>query len=291
MQETQEGTLNIDVKRLLISIWSRKVLIMIVAAICALVVAVGTYFFIEPKYQSDILLYVNNNSISLGSTSVTFSSGELTAARQMLTTYLVVLKSRQSLDQITEKAGLSYSRSQLNSMISASAVNETEVFKVVVTSTDPEEACVIANTIAEVLPGILTKTIQGSSVEVIDYAVRANGKVSPSIVKNAAIGFFIGFALMCGYACICEILDDKIHGQEMLESMFEDIPVIAVIPHKDGGGSGYSRYGRNSYYRYGKNGYSRYGKSGYSNYGYKGYEAYEKKTEEQQEVKPENEQK
>ncbi len=245
-----EKLINIDGRRILASLWSKKVVVIIVSVLCAAVMFVFTNFLVTPQYKADVLIYVNNNSVSLGGTSITFAQGQLTAARQLLDTYLVILKSRSTLDSVIDKADLPYTRAQLNEMITASAVDETEVFRVVVTSKDPDEAQVIANTIADVLPSILTKTIKGSSVEVIDLAVKPESKAFPNVTNFTAVGFVLGFLISCAYIVLKELFNDKIRDENTLSQMFTNVPILANIPHRHYGNHGdYSKYA----YSYGDN--------------------------------------
>ena len=237
----KENGLLIDYLRLVKALWKKKILIAVVSVLCAIVTVVGAALFITPEYQADILVYVNNHTVSIGSTTFTFDSGELSAARALLDTYIVALKSRTSLDAIIEKADLPYTRSQLSNMISAGSVNKTEWFTVTVTADNPEEARIIANTAAEVLPEVLSSTIEGSSVKVLDYAIKPQGKVDPGYKKYAVLGFVAGFALTLLYVIIKEVLNDKIHGEETLSEMSDTVPVLATIPHKGVKGS-YSKY-------------------------------------------------
>ena len=48
-------------------------------------------------------------------------------------------------------------------MITASAVNGTEIFEIVVTNPDNQKAELIANTIADVLPKKIANIVEGSS--------------------------------------------------------------------------------------------------------------------------------
>ncbi len=232
----------VDVHRILKALWKKKILIVVVSVLCAIIMVVGVAVFSTPKYRADILVYVNNHAVSVGGTAISFSTGDLTAARALLDTYIVALKSRKSLDAIIEKADLPYTRRQLSSMISAGSVNKTECFTVAVTAGDPEEARIIANTVAEVLPEVLSNTIEGSSVKVLDYAIAPQNKVDPGYTTFAEIGFIIGFILIALIVTVKEILNDKIHGEDTLTEMSDTVPVLATIPHKGMKGS-YSKYG------------------------------------------------
>ena len=256
-QTNEEELFTIDIRRILLALWDQKILIAVISVLCAVLVTIGAYFLVVPKYSADIMVYVNNSSISIGSTSLTINSGEISAARQLLDTYVVLLKSRTALDAVIQKANLPYTRGQLKSMVSAGSVNKTEVFTVVVTASNPEEARIIADTFAGVLPDIVSKTIKGSSVEIIDYAVLPSTKVSPGYSTYALIGFAIGFVIVCGIIVVLEMLNDKIHDEGTMAEIFDSIPVLATIPNRTAG----KRYSRYSYY-------SKYGSGYRSGYGY-----------------------
>lgn len=228
-------------KQIVSALWKKQILIAAVTVICAVIMVAGSALLTVPTYQSDILIYVNNNSISLGGTTLSFSSGELTAARQLLNSYVVALKSRQCLDAIIKKADLPYTRKQLKNMISAASVNDTEWFTVSVVSTIPEEAQIIANTVAEVLPDILSNTIEGSSVKVVDFAVMPEGKVSPGYETYAVFGLIFGFVVICIIVILKEMLNDKIKNEETLSEISDTVPVLVTIPHNGVKGS-YSKY-------------------------------------------------
>lgn len=70
-------------------------------------------FLIVPLYESKAMMYVNNSSLSLGNTSFSISSGELSAAQSLVETYIVILKSRLTLNAVIEKADLPYTYEEL----------------------------------------------------------------------------------------------------------------------------------------------------------------------------------
>ena len=124
--------------------------------ICALLAAVIGFslaaFIVTPTYSSSILLYVNNNSISLGNVNFSLSSSDITASRSLVDTYTELLMNRTTLERVIDKTDAPYTYQELYEMIVAAPSNETEIMKITVTSTDPYEAARIANGIAEVLP-------------------------------------------------------------------------------------------------------------------------------------------
>lgn len=226
-QQKNEEYIEIDLMRLMKAVWRHAVAIVLAAVLCAGVGFSLAYWVVPAKYQASALLYVNNGNFSVGSTSISLS--DLSASKTLVSTYIAILKTRLTLNEVIERAGVDYSIGELKSMISASAVNNTEIFEISVTSTDPEEAAHIANTIVEVLPDKISEIINGASVRTVDLAVAPTGKSSPSYTKFAMVGALVGLLFSSGIVVIRELLDDQIHGEEDLLQTYK-LPVLAAIP-------------------------------------------------------------
>lgn len=245
--KTEDTYFEIDVLKLLQALWRRAWALVLAALVCGGIALGYTTFLVTPLYKASALLYVNNSSISVGNTQLSISPSELSAAQSLVDTYLVILKTRTTLNKVIEEAQLPYSYKDLSSMISAAAVNSTEIFEIVVTNPNPQEAELIANTIAQVLPERISAIVDGSSVRIVDYAIVPSVKASPSLTKNTAIGMFIGFALAAIAVVLMDIFDDQIHSSDYLMQNF-DIPVLAVIPELLSSSKSSSYYYQNSYY-------------------------------------------
>lgn len=220
----------IDLMHIAKILWKRVWIIIVSALLCATIGFSVAAFAIAPKYSSSVMLYVNNSSLSLGNTSLSISPSELTAAQSLAKTYIVILKNRTSLNQVIEKSGVSYTYEELDGMITASTVNETEVLQITVTSTDPYEAAKIVNCIAEVLPQRISEIIEGSSMEVVDAGVAQNNKVSPSITKYTAIGFILGAVISVFALVVLAMLDDTVHDEDYVLKNYK-YPILAKVPY------------------------------------------------------------
>ncbi len=226
MAQKERDMIEIDLLKLVLILW-RKAWAIILAMIVMGGIAFGvTYNFIEPTYQASIKVYVNNASQT--NTGVV-SQSELTVAKQLVQTYIVTLKSRTTLNEVIKQANLDYDFEELSGMISAQAVDNTEVFEVAVVSKDAKEAAEIANTIAEVLPTRISEIVDNSSVKILDYAIINNEPVSPSYIKNIAIGALAGAVVAVALIFLQFVLDNKIHSEEYLIEHYK-YPILAVIP-------------------------------------------------------------
>lgn len=226
---------------------SKSWIITLAAIICTGITFFYTYNFITPQYEADVKIYVNNTSLSLGSTTFSISSSDLSAAQSLVDTYLVILNSRSTLDEIINQANVNYTSEQLKEMITAEAVNNTEIFKVTVKSPSPKDAAKIANTAAMVLPGKIADTVDGSSVRVVDYAEVPTTRVSPNYTKNTALGFVMGVVLSAMVIIIVDLSNSSVRSEDYLTETYPNIPLLSVIPDVSSD-KAHGYYKRHGYY-------------------------------------------
>lgn len=224
----------IDLLKLFGALWKRSLIIILVSIIFAIGTFGVTLMFIEPKYEATASMYVNNSSFSFGASSFSISSSELTASTGLVDTYIYILKSRTTLEDVIAKTNVPYDYEEISEMINASAVAGTAAFDVTVESTSPTEAELIANTIAQVLPERISEIVDGSSVRIVDYAIVPAHRASPSYFKNTAIGFLVGMLISVGVVTVKFLIneqnDDIIHSADELRELYPDIQVLALIP-------------------------------------------------------------
>ena len=239
----------IDLGKVIAELWKHVVGILITGILFAALLFGFARFFVTPKYEANALFYVNNSSFSLSSALSNISTGELSAASDLVDTYVAILQSRANMETVIERSGVNYSYEELRKMISASAVNSTGLFRVTVESTNPEEARLLANTIAAILPDKISDIVANSSVEIVDYAVTPRSRVSPSYIKYSAVGLLLGMVLASAVVLLRAWLDDEIHDEDYLLNNY-DYPVLATIPDLTAKSSkkyGYGYYGASSY--------------------------------------------
>jgi capsular polysaccharide biosynthesis protein len=241
----QSDYAEIDILNLLRALWKKIWLIVLTMVLMGAIFFSYAMVFVTPMYQSTAMMYVNNSSISLGATS--FSISELTAAKSLMDVYVIILKSRTTLEEVIDRAGLEYSHDRLSDMVEAASVNDTEVFSITATSPDPAEAELIVDTIVDILPDRIADIVDGSSVRVVDYAIRPTVRSSPSYTKYAMIGMVFGAAISCAAVVILELMDTTVKDEDYLRQTF-GIPVLAVVPDVYTTPKSSHKYG-NFYYR------------------------------------------
>lgn len=218
--------IEIDLKEFF-SVLVKKIWIVL---LCAVILGTSAYVytlnFVAPMYKANVSIYVNNNSDRNGTT---INSADLAVALRLVQTYVNIIQSDAVLDKVISETGLLLSADQVRAMITAEAMEETEMFKVTVTTPSAQMSADLANAIATVAPGEISNIIEGSSAKVIDHAKVPKKQASPNYVTSAALGAVVGAAVACLVILIQVASDKRIKSEEDLLKIC-DIPVMGVIP-------------------------------------------------------------
>ena len=216
----------VDAVRLMVLLWKQKVVVLLCGVLVAALVLCFTWLFIPPTYSASAQFYVNNNYASGDSVS----SSQISAANSLADTYMVILKSRSVLNAVREETNLMYSYKDLKEMITAKAVDDTEVFEVTVTCTNSAVAVQIVNAITDVLPDKIAAVIEKSSVKVVDYAEEDTKPVGPDYLLITVIAGIVGLILGALIVAVTDLMDTTIASEETLTARYPDMPILAVIP-------------------------------------------------------------
>lgn len=231
----------IDLVKLALVLIRKLWLIILVTVLFALIAFGYTKYFVSPEYESVSKLYVFNSTEK--STTGQVSSSDISTSKILVNTYIVILESNSVLDQvcdmIAEYQGLegfeylgseAYTPERIKKMLSASSINNTESFQIVVTATDRHLAKFINDAILYFLPDEIIRVVKAGAVEIIDTATLPTKPSSPSIVKNTALGGLLGFVFICAIIVVFSLLDTRIHSEDDITEEFKDTPIIGVIP-------------------------------------------------------------
>lgn len=222
MEETNE----ISLQEIFMILWN-KVWVIILCTLIGGVAAFGiSAFVLDPTYTSRVSMYVNSNTERENTIA---NLNDINASQKLVSTYIEILKSDNVLSKVITETGFNYTPEQIRKMLTASAVNGTEIFEVKITTKDADEAAVIANTIAAVAPEEIIRVVKAGSVELIDEAVPATQPSSPNVLLNTVIGLMLGGVLSVLGVLVAEMLDNRIKHEDDLKKAF-DFPILGTIP-------------------------------------------------------------
>ncbi|MBO5136136.1 MAG: hypothetical protein J6C17_02000 [Clostridia bacterium] len=214
-----------------------------------LVVTIATLIYsatmIVPKYQTDVTMYVNNTKVTITDRT---TSSDLSTSQMLVPTCINLINTDVMSSAVAEADGLGYSASQIKNMTSASQVGTTEILKITIKGTEPNDITKIANTYADIVPEVIGGNggiVEACSIRLIDKAKVPQAPYSPNVTRNTIIGFIVGLILSCSFILIREILDNRIKNESDLEEMFP-IPILGTIPQIGTGNKGHYGYYNNS---------------------------------------------
>ncbi|MCI1953249.1 MAG: Wzz/FepE/Etk N-terminal domain-containing protein [Clostridiales bacterium] len=216
--------------------WKKILLATIVGALVAFLIS---SFLIPKKYTSSIELYVNNGTNT--STTNAINPNDLTASQKLVGTYIVILKNRDVLSQVAAKIG-NISYEQLQSDISMSAVDNTEVLKISAEAENPQLSVNICKAMADTAPDILKRVVKSGSVEVIGSASVPTEPSSPNIKRNTLIGALAFLIVSIFISIMMFMKDNTVKGEKDIQEKLK-VPVLGEIPDLNADNKGGYRYG------------------------------------------------
>ena len=212
----------------LVRIVKNGIWLMVTVALIFAVVTFGySKVFIQKKYETRVKLYVETQAIGNNSYNDLSAYNYATA---LVNTYIEMLQTNNFYSKVAENLDNKYAYTTIGSMIRFNNDSETEVFSVIITANSPAESKLVADSVADVAPGIISTMNDNSKLKIVDNAVLPTAPSSPNVVRNTAVALLIGFALSFLYIFLKELLDVKIkYTSDMIT--IQDIPVLAAIPN------------------------------------------------------------
>lgn len=228
----------------LFSVFKKHLLLLILVGILCGAAGFGVSNFLIPKkYESRALLYVENNQQASESVNI----NDINAAQKLVNTCQIIFKSSTMMDNLIANLDLPYTKDELDEMIKASSVNNTEVMELVVESSSAIESEKIVNELVELSKEEFSRVIKSGSIEVIDYGEVNTDPSYPNVLLITAAALILGVVITYISVLVREMLDVAVKNDDNLAQLY-DVPVFAEIVDFDNSSS--SKYGYG--YGYGK---------------------------------------
>ena len=221
----------LDLKDLFNIFLEKKLTILTIIVIFAIIGFIYTIWFVTPKYQSSttlILVQSDSNRTNGGTNSIT--STDVTLNTKMIATYNDVITSKSVVRQVISNLGLDIEESTVKNGITVSAgEDDAQVMKITVTNTDATYAYKIANELAKVFSEKVVEIYNVNNVRILDEAEIAQGPYNINHAKDIIIFGFIGLVVAVAYILILNMLDNSVKLPEDIEKNLK-VPVLATIP-------------------------------------------------------------
>ena len=214
----------IDLTELFDYFLKRALYIFITVIACLVIGLTYTIFLKEPKYKSDVNVIIVNKD-----KQTTSLQSDLAANQKLAATYRELVGTRRILNQVIDNLDLNYSIGQLQQMISVEYVNDTEIIKITVSSSEPKEAKVIANETAKIFQDEVKDIYNLEYISIVDKAILAKEPYNINIVKESVIYIALGMVLSCGVIFVIYYFDNTIKSIDQVEKRL-GVPVIGTVP-------------------------------------------------------------
>ena len=220
----------LDLKELFNIFWNKKVQIILLLLIFIALGVIYTVGFTTPMYTSSTtLVLAGAESGSNSETTNSITTTDITLNSKLVSTYSVLVRSKDVLNQVISNLGMDISWESLKNNVSVSAVEDTEVIEISVTTNNAENSAKIANETAKVFTQKVSEIYNINNVHVVDEAEVSNAPSNINHEKDVIIFAFIGLVVSIIYVLISNMLDTTIKTAEDIEKEFK-LPVLASIP-------------------------------------------------------------
>ena len=222
-QERKNDDIEIDLKELAVVLLAHWKALLLSAVLAAAVAFSYRYFFVDPVYESNSLLYVLTKS-----TSIT-SLADLQTGANLTQDYLIVTKGRPVLEKVIDYLSLPEDYEELSKKVEVHNPNNTRFIEIVVRDEDPERAKAICDQIAAVAADFIAEKMDQDPPNLVQGGYADGKPVSHGVVFFAAVGFAAGFAVAAVLVILSYLFNDVLVTPEDVENKV-GLKVLAMLP-------------------------------------------------------------
>lgn len=208
--------------------WYIVVLMSVVGFILAFVFSA---YIINPQYESSISLLVSRSQTA----EEPLQQGEINTNIQMIRTYRDMIENPIVLGKVNEKLPEKISTESLYEKIEVQTQDDSQIFSIKVTDTDPERASLIANSVAEIFRENIDRIINVKDMVILSPAVPNYQSVSPDVKFNLIVGTIAGAILGIASILIYAMTDTKIYDESFIseELNWNRLGTISTLKKED----------------------------------------------------------
>lgn len=227
-EKNREQYEEIDLREVFVLLRTNIALIIVATVIFAVAGFFATKYLITPQYEASVNMIVNTKQDNTSAVS----NDNITSAKNLVSTYAIIIKSNTVLNQVIENLGLDMDYNTLKNKVTVTAVDDTQVMRVAVKDEDPYLAARIVRSISRVSPDIIVEAVEAGSCKVISQVDEPKEPVSPSIVKNTAVAALAGFVVSVAIIFVKHFFSNFIVDDDDVQK-YLGIPVLGIIPETE----------------------------------------------------------
>lgn len=202
--------------------WILIVSIMIIAATASGVIS---YTILSPVYQTSTQFLVNQTDAENPSQK---NLQDIQSDLQVINTYNVIIKSPVILEDVIKELDLDIDEEELQSKITVSSEQDSQVVTLAVRDGNPKKAVDIADKTMKVFESKIKELMNIDNIHVLSYADQPSSPIKPKPTINIAIALVVGAMIGVGLAIILHYLDNTIKNESDVDQTLQ-VPLLGVI--------------------------------------------------------------
>lgn len=177
----------------------------------ALTTALTNYVLI-PRYSSTTQLLVSRQDMNTQSIEL----GEIETNIQMINTYRDIIEDPVVIDKVINELGNTMSEVELQQKVEVITQDDSQIFGIKVTDTDPNRAAEMANLMAATFQENIDGIINVENVAILSKAKVNVVPISPNLSLNQVVGLLVGFLLGMILSIVLETMDKKVRDEKVI---------------------------------------------------------------------------
>ncbi len=187
---------------------------------------VGAYIFSTATYTP--YYTATSEMMVVSSEGAQINVGDITTFRRVINSYVKWLNTTDFYQSVVDESGLDLTPEVIESMITYTTDEDSEVFEVTVTASSVDTCKIISDSVETMIPRYLNGKYSRVAIHLLDGAktpyVSANNAVGTALI-GAAIGLMIAVVIVV----IWEVFDVRIKSEEDLAKRYQ-YPILGTIP-------------------------------------------------------------
>ena len=222
-REGSDEEFTIDIIELLTRLLDNAKHIITISLLCALIAGVIVFIFVTPVYTATSKLYIMSSDDSA------INLSDLQMGTYLASDYQEVFYNWHVHERVIQKLSLPYDYETISDMLEVTNPSDTRILYISITSENPKEAKLIADTYADVAQEFITATMETREPSIFEEALLPTIPSAPHKLRIIVIAFAFGFIASCGFITVKFILDDRIRTASDIEK-YLDLTVIGMMP-------------------------------------------------------------
>lgn len=225
----------IDIRTILNAVSKKLALILACSILCGALLFAYSAFLVEDKYTTSVSVLVHNAQTANTNTS---TISDINAAEMLTSQFIEILENPAILKHVAEAVGDDrltgeprVTAEELTDMVSFSS-NGNAILKIIITCKDEELCLDICEAMATRGAELLREKVEASSVQRIESTkadIAEPEEVSKGIMRNAFLGFILGFILSAGPVVLMCYFDNTVKHSDEITAM-HGLPVLGEVP-------------------------------------------------------------